>query len=352
VLVGYDGTVRITDFGIAKALGRATHTDTGVLKGKVSYMSPEQLQFREPDHRSDLFSLGVVLFEVLAGRRLYKNRDGADGVRRILEDPPPDLGEDRPDAPPELTALLFELLAKEPDDRPADAAVVVRRLEQMLGECLVSDESIDVGTYVSELAKETLGRRREIAEAVRSTRIATASYVKSGVRTRWAVGVGAFLVAVVAAVGWVMWNDAGPGEGDQAVVASPTKAPLEEASRESETVSETTAPFADPVPEPVVVGPGLGEPALAEPEVGESMVVGPGLGEPALAEPEVGESMVEPAESGQRERAEATLADEPRSAARRRRARRTERSDPQAAAPMRAPAAMGMTSDQRSWEEW
>ncbi|MCA9623352.1 MAG: serine/threonine protein kinase, partial [Myxococcales bacterium] len=61
VLVGYDGIVRVTDFGIAKAIGQTTKTSTGIIKGKPGYLSPEQLRFETPDRRSDLFSLGVVL---------------------------------------------------------------------------------------------------------------------------------------------------------------------------------------------------------------------------------------------------------------------------------------------------
>jgi serine/threonine-protein kinase len=128
ILVGFDGIVRVTDFGVAKALGRLSSTVTAALKGKFGYMSPEQLRFEEPDHRSDLFALGIVLFELCTGTRLYKGGEGMEGVRRILNEPPPDLGEHREDAPPALVQLLFSLLAKEPSARPPDAAEVARRL--------------------------------------------------------------------------------------------------------------------------------------------------------------------------------------------------------------------------------
>jgi serine/threonine protein kinase len=62
ILLGFDGIARVTDFGVAKALGRVSQTSTGVLKGKLGYISPEQLRFEEPDRRADLFALGVVLF--------------------------------------------------------------------------------------------------------------------------------------------------------------------------------------------------------------------------------------------------------------------------------------------------
>jgi serine/threonine protein kinase len=66
VLVSFDGVVRVTDFGVAKALGNSAETATGVLKGNLGYLAPEQVRFEEPDHRADLFALGVVLFEMLA----------------------------------------------------------------------------------------------------------------------------------------------------------------------------------------------------------------------------------------------------------------------------------------------
>ncbi len=165
VLIGFDGTARVTDFGIAKALGRATRTTTGVLKGKVGYLAPERLRFEEPDRRADLFSFGVVLFELLAGRRLYDSSDDVEGPRRILNEPPPDLGEERDDAEPELVELLFELLAKDPAARPADAGLVARRLEQMLASAVATHGPMDTGAYVTRLfARERAAWRERLSQ--------------------------------------------------------------------------------------------------------------------------------------------------------------------------------------------
>ena len=161
VLVGYDGVVRITDFGIAKAGGRGMKTSTGILKGKMAYMSPEQLQFEEPDRRSDLFALGVVLYEMLSGDRLYRNSEGADGARRILNEPPPDVGEVRPEVPPALVQLLFSLLAKKPDDRPSTAAEVSRRLEEILVELLQDEAAEQVDVFVQALGGDRRTEQRD-----------------------------------------------------------------------------------------------------------------------------------------------------------------------------------------------
>ena len=164
VIVGYDGIVRITDFGIAKAGGRSLRTSTGILKGKMSYMSPEQLQFEEPDRRSDLFALGVVLFEMVSGRRLYRNSEGADGARRILHEPPPDVGEIRPEVPASLVELLFRLLAKKPADRPATAAEVARRLEEILVELLADEGAEQLDVFVQALGIDRRAEQRDLIQ--------------------------------------------------------------------------------------------------------------------------------------------------------------------------------------------
>lgn len=129
ILLGFDGVTRVTDFGVAKALGHLAQTDDGVLKGKVGYMSPEQLQYKPLDGRSDLFSLAVVLYELLTCERLYGPSSDMPAPRRILEESPPDLGEERADLPPELVALCFQLFAKDPNHRPVTAKEVADRLD-------------------------------------------------------------------------------------------------------------------------------------------------------------------------------------------------------------------------------
>jgi serine/threonine protein kinase len=131
VLIGFDGSVRLTDFGIAKAVGRATRTSAGLLKGKLGYLAPEQLRFEEPDRRSDIFALGVVLFELASGRRLYRGESLSEVARKVLNEDPPDLLEKR-DVPPELAALARSMLSRKREGRPASALIVADRLERLL----------------------------------------------------------------------------------------------------------------------------------------------------------------------------------------------------------------------------
>ena len=162
VLIGNDGVVRVTDFGVAKALGRSTHTSTGLLKGKVGYMAPEHLRFEPLDRRTDLFALGVVLVELLTSQRLFPGQDAAAVARAILDEPAPDVGDLRPDAPPALVELAFHLLAKNPDERPPTAAEVADRLEEIAAE----EGPVDLAGYVTgRFGQELDEARTEIREA-------------------------------------------------------------------------------------------------------------------------------------------------------------------------------------------
>src|SRR5262245_51620257 len=148
VMIGFDGVARITDFGIARARGRSTRTETGVLKGKLAYLAPEQLFFEEPDRRSDLFSLGVLLFEMLSGSRLYTDE------RAHVITAPPDIGELRAGVPDDLVRLLFELLSADRELRPPNAHEVAMRLEAILAEVVLDEEPAGVAEYVELITGE------------------------------------------------------------------------------------------------------------------------------------------------------------------------------------------------------
>ncbi len=178
-LLGFDGVVRVTDFGVAKALGRATRTATGILKGKHGYMSPEQLRFEELDRRSDLFSLGVLLYELLTCQRLYSGKDGNEAARRILSEPPPDVRAVRTDASAALAKLITDLLAKDPGARPRTARSAAQRLEEILIDLRAEEPALDLASHTQstfhtlraakqrkiERGLDVLGKRERASDA-------------------------------------------------------------------------------------------------------------------------------------------------------------------------------------------
>ncbi len=132
VLVSRAGEIKVVDFGIAKAALRASQTEVGVIKGKYYYMSPEQAWGKPLDHRTDIFSAGVVLYEILAGQMLYLEEDVGrllDMVRRA--DIPP-LHTKRPDVPRELEAIVMKAVARDPRQRWQSALEFGQALEQFL----------------------------------------------------------------------------------------------------------------------------------------------------------------------------------------------------------------------------
>ncbi|MDF2697191.1 MAG: serine/threonine protein kinase, partial [Labilithrix sp.] len=156
ILVGVDGIARVVDFGVAKATGRSYKTQTGEIRGKVGYMAPEQMFGEAVDRRTDVYATGVVLWEALAGERLFNAPTDAALVLLVTQGKttPPSLsrGERLPDG---LDALVTRALSQEPAGRYDTAAEMSRQLVSLAPPA--SRE--EVGRLVRELASEELGRR-------------------------------------------------------------------------------------------------------------------------------------------------------------------------------------------------
>jgi serine/threonine protein kinase len=117
LLISYDGHVKLVDFGIAKAQGRTQETRVGVLKGKISYMSPEQVSGDNLDGRSDIFAIGILLYELTTGRRLYKDESDFKTMRKITDEPVTPPHEILPGYPERLEEIVMKALEKDPNDR-------------------------------------------------------------------------------------------------------------------------------------------------------------------------------------------------------------------------------------------
>jgi serine/threonine protein kinase len=133
VLISWQGEVKIIDFGIADAQGKLTETRPGVVKGKYSYMSPEQVSGKVLDARSDVFSLGIVLWEMLAMRRLFNSESEVETMRRIQECKIPiKLADLNSEVSPALLAIVERSLQKEPDRRFRSAGELANALRRHL----------------------------------------------------------------------------------------------------------------------------------------------------------------------------------------------------------------------------
>mgnify|MGYP001394890399 CR=1 FL=1 len=132
ILVSYDGHVKVTDFGIAFAAKKLEQTESGILKGKVSYMSPEQTRGEPVTRRSDIFALGIVLWEALCLKRLFRTPNEASTLLRVREAKVPRLQDVRPELPAALEAIVSKALARRPEDRFATAEELSEALEKLL----------------------------------------------------------------------------------------------------------------------------------------------------------------------------------------------------------------------------
>ena len=127
------GVAKLLDFGIAKARGASTNTQEGAVKGKYAYMAPEQLRGGEIDRRVDLFALGIVVFEMLALRRLFQRKTDYLTFRAVMEQPIPDIRRYRPDVPEAIALVLARALDRDADNRYESARQLATAILDALG---------------------------------------------------------------------------------------------------------------------------------------------------------------------------------------------------------------------------
>jgi eukaryotic-like serine/threonine-protein kinase len=164
ILVTYDGVVKIVDFGVAKATAESDqgHTKDGQVKGKIPFMSPEQALGKAVDRRTDIFALGIVLYQILANKHPFRGDNDMITMRRICEKTPaPSLAENMPGCPPVVHQLVMKALEKAPEDRYQTMAEMARALDLAIAELKTSslpDE--DVGAFVKSVLGERAEKRR------------------------------------------------------------------------------------------------------------------------------------------------------------------------------------------------
>jgi len=148
IFVTYDGQVKVVDFGIAKALNSSSETRTGVLKGKVAYMAPEQARGERVDRRADLFSVGIVLWEAATGKRLWKGVPDITILQRLLAGEIPAPRSANPEVPETLDAIIQKALAHQREDRYETAAELALDLEAYLESAGERVHERDIGKLI------------------------------------------------------------------------------------------------------------------------------------------------------------------------------------------------------------
>jgi serine/threonine-protein kinase len=165
VLVGQDGVARVLDFGVAKAAWRTQTTREGQIKGKLAYMSPEQLLNQEVDRRADIFAASTVLWEVLTGCRLFSAEQPGAVFHRVIHEPVLPPSRKRAEVPPELDDLVLKGLSKDRELRFASAREMAFALEKIVPPASTGEVSL----WVEEVARETLAKRAKQVDGIESS---------------------------------------------------------------------------------------------------------------------------------------------------------------------------------------
>jgi serine/threonine protein kinase len=229
VLLSHDGAVKLCDFGIAKAKKRSAETTRGLVKGKYPYMSPEQCLQEPLDRRSDIFAMGVLLYELTTMTRLYKRANEFETLRAIIDEPPTRPSTRVADYPPDLERIVLRALAKKPGDRQQTAQELQLELEDFAREHKLAQSSVRIASCMGKLFEKRLDAWTRAKSEGKD--------------------LGEFLVDTV---GGPKLEDEGPTdvEVENEETRERKQREAEAATAAAESAAETPAPAPKPVPKP------------------------------------------------------------------------------------------------------
>ncbi len=251
VMIAYDGTVKLLDFGVASTSSeRANAESQSTIRGKAGYLSPEQCTGAPLDARSDVFALGIVLYEMLTGARLFARSKSVDSIRAIACEP---LSPWPASIPAPLTRVLDRALARDPADRYPSAAAMQEELERTLAESRMAMTSAKIAEELARVLGEDFGRAPNVetsSEAVAWLRSSNKEALAVDTNTRpmmRPILMGGLGIIVLALTALVLFN----------VITSPDSTPSGEIVAEEilDTPGEVTAPSA--VEPPVTAMPAM-----------------------------------------------------------------------------------------------
>ncbi|RLB60324.1 MAG: hypothetical protein DRI90_14000 [Deltaproteobacteria bacterium] len=151
ILLGKNGLVKLTDFGLARAMDRARITEPNVIKGKVGYLAPEMTKARQPTAQTDIYALGVVLWQALAGAPLFAGHDNIEIFLKASRGEVPPVAEPRPDVPQRFANIVERALARDPVDRFESAQQMRRVIANMLWDRDIRPEAAFLGRCVTQV---------------------------------------------------------------------------------------------------------------------------------------------------------------------------------------------------------
>lgn len=167
IIVTHEGEVKIVDFGIAKAARRTTVTQVGMIKGKIAYMSPEQASGKTIDHRSDIFSTGILLYEMVTGKQMFTGADTLQVLAKVskAEFEPPEVAQSG--LPPKIYDILHKALRKDSEDRYPSCGEMLADLEECMFQLNMRPTTRGLSRYMKELFREEIALEGEaMKEAV------------------------------------------------------------------------------------------------------------------------------------------------------------------------------------------